>query len=124
MKTISLVGNVGKTAETRTTQNGNKVTSFSLAVSHYDGKENATLWFDVSMWGKRGEAVVQFAQKGAKIAVSGDFSTREYEGKTYLQCNATDFTPCGGKSEGQTHHNSGSDGPQAPARDLDDVIDF
>ena len=123
MQIAHIAGNVGKDAETRSTQSGQKVTSFSLAVSHYTGKENVTIWFDVSMWGKRGEAVAQFAKKGAKLAVSGDFSTREYEGKTYLQVNANDFTPCGEKRDSH-HPNSGQDSYQAPARDLGDEIPF
>lgn len=132
MKNITIGGNVGKDAEVRTTQNGSRVTSFSLGVNHYDGKENQTIWFDVSMWGKRGEAIEQFAKKGAKLCVSGDLSTREYNGKTYLQVNASDFTPMGGKPDNQGGGYSDparqeppdSDQSYAPSRDLEEDLPF
>ena len=138
MKNISIAGTVGKDAETRTTQGGSNVTSWSIAVNGFANGEKTTDWFDVSMWGKRGEQAKQFATKGSKLAVSGEFSTREYNGKTYLQVNASDFTPMGGAGGNQGggnnsgHYESGYGGPsggagsQAPAasRDLDDEIPF
>jgi single-strand DNA-binding protein len=119
MKSITIAGNVGKDAEVRTTQSGSRVTSFSVAVPHYDGKEKTSIWFDVSMWGKRGESVVQFASKGARICVTGDLSTREYNGKTYLQVNASDFSPMGG---GQSSPRGPSSDTAPAPRDLDDSI--
>jgi len=102
MKQITIAGNVGaKPAETRTTQGGNTVTSFSIAVGGYENGEKTTTWFDVSMWGKRGEAAAQFATKGAKMTVTGDLSTREHDGKTYLKIRADNFTPQGGGAERQ-----------------------
>ena len=82
MKNITIAGNVGKGAEQRTTQSGTKDTSWSMAVNPWDGKEAQAMWFDVTVWGKRGEAAAKLATKGAKMAVTGDFSTREYNGKT------------------------------------------
>jgi single-strand DNA-binding protein len=87
----------------RTTQSGHKVASFSVAVNGYANKEKTTDFFDVSIFGARGEAVMQFATKGAKICVTGDLGTREYNGKTYLTVNGNDFTPMGGaQSSGQS----------------------
>ena len=123
MKNISIAGTVGKDAEIRTTQGGNNVTSWSIAVSGYANGEKTTDWFDVSMWGKRGEQAKQFATKGAKMAVSGEFSTREHNGKTYLQLKGTDFTPMGGGNQGGSSGGSGSQAP-APSRDLDDDLPF
>ena len=119
MKQICIAGNVGKPAETRTTQGGASVTSFSIAVGGYENGEKTTTWFDVSMWGKRGEAVAQFATKGAKMTVTGDLSTREYEGKTYLQVKADNFTPQGGGQQ-QGSQQSQGDGYGAPAQGFDD----
>lgn len=96
MKSITIGGNVTKDAEVRTTQSGSKVTSFSIAVNGFANGEKTVDYFEVSLWGKRGENVLQFAKKGAKMCVSGDFATREYNGKTYLTVNASDFTPMGG----------------------------
>ena len=126
MKNITIGGNVTKDAEQRTTQNGSKVTSFSIAVNGYANGEKTTDFFDVSVWGKRGEQCQQFAVKGAKMCVTGDLSTREYNGKTYLQVNASDFTPMGGSQGGQSGGQSGGGYDQSPppSRDLDDSSPF
>lgn len=99
MKSITLAGNCTKDAELRTTQSGSKVAGFSVAVNGFENGEKTSIFFDVSIWGKRGEAVMQFAKKGAKICVTGDLGTREYNGKTYLTVNAHDFTPMGGNQQ-------------------------
>ena len=120
MKQLILAGRIGKNAETRTTQQGDKVTSFSVAVDER-GKEQRTLWFDCSLWGKRGEALAQYLTKGSNVAVSGDLSTREYEGKTYLTVRVNEVTLQGGKTQGQDRQ----PGPQpAPSRDIEDSIPF
>ena len=136
MKNITIAGRVGKTAEQRTTQSGTNVTSWSMAVSHWDGKESQTMWFDVTVWGKRGDAAAKLAAKGAKMCVTGDLSTREYNGKTYLQINASDFTPMGApQGGGNTSGSSGSyqapasdgygaGGQPTPSRELGDEIPF
>jgi single-strand DNA-binding protein len=107
MKTITIAGNLGRDAETRRTQGGDAVTSFSVAVEDRQGKEKRTIWFDVSIWGKRGEALASYLTKGTRVAVAGDLSTREHEGKTYLSVRADQVTLLGGGS-----------GQQAAANDL------
>ena len=99
MKTIIIAGNIGKNAETRATQGGDKVTSWTVAVEERTGQDKRTLWFDCSLWGKRGEVLAQYLAKGSKVAVSGDLSTREYEGKTYLTLRADQVTLMGGKQD-------------------------
>jgi single-strand DNA-binding protein len=100
MKTITIAGNIGKSAETRTTQGGDKVTSWSVAVEERTGKEKSTIWFDCSLWGKRGESLAPYLTKGGKVAVSGDLGKREHEGKTYLTIRADQVTLMGGKPDG------------------------
>lgn len=121
MKTITIAGNIGKDAETRTTQGGDTVTSFNVAVEERTGKEKTTIWFSCSLWGKRGDALVQYLTKGSKVAVSGDLSTREHEGKTYLQVRADQVTLMGGKPDGERRE---PEPKPEPRRDLDDEIPF
>lgn len=125
MKNITIAGSVTKDGEVRRTQTGNSVLGFSIAVNGYANGAKTTDYFDVSLWGKRGEQAEQFAKKGAKMCVSGEFSTREYNGKIYLQVNASDFTPMGG-SGGNDQGGRYSAPPSNPARsrDLDDEIPF
>jgi single-strand DNA-binding protein len=92
MKNITLAGNIGKSAELRSTGNGDKVAGFSLAVDDGFGDKKRTLWFDVSIWGKRAETLAPMLVKGGKVCVSGDLSTREHEGKTYLTVRAAEVT--------------------------------
>lgn len=108
MKNITIAGNCTKDGELRTTPSGNKVANLSVAVNGFENGQKTSLFFDVSMWGKRGEAIMQFAKKGAKISVTGDLGTREHGGKTYLTISASDFTPMGGNQGcGQQQESSG-----------------
>ena len=126
MKNITIAGNCTKDAETRQTQGGQSVTSWAIAVNGFANGEKTSMFFDVQFWGKRGEQAARFAVKGAKMAVTGDLSTREYNGKTYLQVNGSDFTPLGG---GQRNDDAGQGSSQtggygAGASDDTDGIPF
>lgn len=77
MQKITLLGNLGKDPEERLTQNGNKVVSFSLAVSP---RKNQTVWYECQLWGKRielFEKMLPHLKKGSRILVGGDFHTPE-----------------------------------------------
>lgn len=99
MKSITIAGRLTKDATTREA-GSDKVTGFSVAVDDRSGKEKSTLFFDCSMWGKRGETLAQYLTKGSSVTVSGDLGTREYEGKTYLTVRVNDVTLQGGKASG------------------------
>lgn len=128
MKAIVIAGNIGKDAVTRTTQGGDKITGWSVAVEDGFGQNKRTLWFDCSWFGSRGEKVAQYLTKGSKVTVSGDFSTREHEGKTYLQVRVNDVTLQGGGQDRQRddrQQSSQQDGGYGAARsDMDDEIPF
>ena len=96
MKQITIAGGVTRDAELRRTQQGDPVLSFSVAVDDRAGRDKRTIYFDVSLWGKRGEALAQYVTKGSRVAVSGDLSTREHDGKTYLTVRADQVTLLGG----------------------------
>ena len=70
MKQVIIAGNIGRDAEVRTTQNGDKVTSFAVAVSGFR-KADPTTWFDCSIWGNRGEKVAGYIRKGGKTYSGG-----------------------------------------------------
>lgn len=130
MKNITIAGRLTKDAVTREA-GSDKVTGFAVAVVDRSGKEKATIFFDCSLWGKRGESLVQYLTKGSSVTVSGDFGTREYEGKTYFTVRVNDVTLQGGKSnsEGQareTHTTGGGGGSNGfkETYDLSDDIPF
>ena len=81
---ITLIGNLGKDPETRTTPNGNLVSNFSVAVTprRKNGdkwEDGATIWFRVTQWGDSGAHNATQLQKGDKVIVTGLFSMFEYE---------------------------------------------
>lgn len=119
MKQIVISGNVGKDAVLRTTQRGDKVASWSVGVTER-GEEKRTLWFDVSLWGARAEALLPHITKGSKLSVAGELSTREHEGKVYLTIRADQVTLMGGgperSSTAQAAHMA-----QRPALDGDSI---
>lgn len=95
MLNLSLAGNTGRDAEHRTTQGGQELCSFSVGVSVGFGENKSTVWVDVTKWGKGSEGLARILRKGSKVAVSGELSMREHNGKTYLQCRANDVTVLG-----------------------------
>lgn len=126
MKSITIFGNIGKDPVLRTTQQGDKVCGFGVGVQDGFGDNKRTIWFDVSFWGKRGEVIANNCHKGDKICVTGELSTREHDGKTYLTLRGNDFS-FGGKSEGgqrsdQRQQSTDYDAP--PTGNMDDEIPF
>jgi len=128
MKSLTIAGGLGKDAVTRSTQDGDKVTAFSVGVSEGFGDKKRTIWFDVSMWGNRGEKLAQHLTKGSRVVVTGDMSTREHEGKTYLTLRAADVTLMGGgnRETGGGYDQSTARGQHRPPTnaEVDDAIPF
>lgn len=134
MKNITIAGNIGKDAATRQTQGGDSVTGWTVAVEERNGKDKQTLWFDCTLWGKRGEALAQYLTKGGKVAVSGELSKREHEGKVYLTIRADAVTLLGGGEKRDTGgydqspeghgKQSGYGAGGRPGNDMDDEIPF
>jgi single-strand DNA-binding protein len=127
MLLITVAGNTGRDAEHKTTANS-ELCSFPVAVSVGYGENKSTVWVDVTKWGKGTEGLSRILRKGSKVAVSGELSMREHNGKTYLQCRANDVTimgtpgPADGRGESKQPYR---DEPPASSRDdLDDDIPF
>ncbi len=137
MKNITIAGRLTRDAENRTAGSDN-VTGFSVAVDDRQGKEKSTLFFDCNLWGKRGESLSQYLTKGSSVTVSGDLSTREHNGKTYLTVRVADVTLQGGKQQsgddfrgggsgsvaGDDRHGRGQDAGRRAAYDMSDDVPF
>ena len=87
MNNIMLIGNTGRSAESRATQNGGMVT-FSLAVSDRRRNERGeyenirTDWFDCVMYTNTQEGASRFGNAlpaGSKVAVRGEMQSQQYE---------------------------------------------
>jgi len=131
MLILTLAGNTGRDAEHKTTQSGAEMCSFSVGVSTGYGENKATVWVDVTKWGKGAEGLARILRKGSKVAVTGEMSLREHNGKTYVQCRADHVTvqgtPQGGTGGNQQRREpDGSQGHAGGFADdeLDDSIPF
>lgn len=134
MNVFTFSGNLGKDAETRYTNGSNPtpVTSFSVACTSGWGDKQTTTWIRCNAWGERYEKLAQYLTKGKKVCVSGELSTREYEGKTYIELRVNDLDlppksePAGQVTQSQSTGrgnpgNLGSGAPQqASAPDFSD----
>lgn len=92
MITGTIVGRLGRDPETRTTASGKTVTSANVAVDHGWGDRKSTTWVRCSIWNKRGEAFAAHHSKGDGVELAGVLYTREHEGKTYLECDVSDWS--------------------------------
>lgn len=131
MQLTIIAGNIGKDPELRTTNSGDKVLGFSVAVNNgkdKSGNERPATWWDCSVWGKRAESL-GWLSKGMKLTLSGRPSARCYEGKAYMQLSVDQITPHGGgKPKDEAPQDQGSYGEPsgygAGGSAMDDEIPF
>ena len=77
MNKITIIGNLTRDPDTRTTQSGKSVTTFTVAVNRRGGQQEAD-YFRVSAWNQTGEACAKYLSKGSKVAVVGNVSLNTY----------------------------------------------
>ena len=68
---MTIAGNLGRDPEMRYMADGTAVTNFNVAVSDGYGENKTTIWFRVSVWGKRAETANQYLTKGQKVLIEG-----------------------------------------------------
>jgi single-strand DNA-binding protein len=106
---VTLMGNLTRDPELRTTPNGASVCSFSLALNRsYKNSEGnwteATDYIDIVAWGPLGERVAQYLTKGRPALVSGRLQSRSWEQdgqkRSKVEVVAQDVTFLGGPGGG------------------------
>jgi len=88
---VIIMGRIGKDIETRQTQSGQSVCSFSVACSEKwtdknGQKQENTEWINCTAWGKTAENIARFFGKGSEIYLEGKIKTdtkEENGSKTY-----------------------------------------
>lgn len=115
MNVFTGIGRVGRDAELKYTQGGDAILKFSVAVDAGYGDKKATTWLDCAMFGKRGEKLAEHICKGDRIGITGELSTREHEGKTYVQIRLNDLTLLGGKRSSEEPQRGGGRSRPAPS---------
>ena len=128
MLIATAAGALGRDAEYKRSQNDKEYCSFSIATENGFGDRKVTQWVDVSSWGKGSEGLAKLLTKGRTVTVIGELTTREHNGKTYLQIRA-DHVKLG--SGGERQERGGGSGYTPPKRellpvddDLDDSVPF
>ena len=88
---VELLGRVGIDPEMTYTPNGVAVTRLRLATDRYRRNgEDATDWHTVVVWGKQGEAVNRYVEKGQRIYVAGRLVQNSWEGEDGRRRHSTE----------------------------------
>ena len=80
MNKLTIIGNLTRAPELRTTQTGKNVCSFTVAVNRRksaNGQQEAD-FFRVTAWDKLGEHCSKYLDKGKKVAVVGPVKVSTY----------------------------------------------
>jgi single-strand DNA-binding protein len=80
---VVLVGRLTRDAELRYTNSGIAVCKFSLAVNRKkrsgDNWEDEVSFIDIVVWGKQGEAISRYLEKGKQVSVAGELRQSRWE---------------------------------------------
>jgi single-strand DNA-binding protein len=83
LNTVGVVGRLTRDPELRYTPAGEAVCGLRVAVStrtrNGDDWEDRPNFFDVSVWGRNGEAAAENLRKGRRIGVAGRLAWREWK---------------------------------------------
>ena len=130
---VILMGNLTRDVETRTTPSGQSVSNFSLAVTRSWKDQNGqtqdqTSFINCVAWGKVGEIIGQYVQKGAPLLVSGRLDQRSYEDKdgnkrSSVEVVVEDFNFVGGGRGGDDSSTPASRGSSSSNKSNDVVIE-
>lgn len=84
MNRLTIIGNLVRDPETRTTPNDVTVCNFTVAVNRRrrEGQDNPDAdFFSVAAWRQLGENCAKYLKKGRKVAVVGAVSCEAYQGR-------------------------------------------
>jgi len=93
MNKVFMIGRLTKDPETRVTQTGKKVTSFSIALNEGKGAQGNDLvsYFNCSAWEKTADVIENYARKGTKVAIVGRLQNRSWDKPDGTKGYATDI---------------------------------
>ena len=88
MNIICLAGNVSRDAEVKYLSNGDAVASFSVADNM--GKDKGAIFWNCSLFGKRGDSLSPYLKKGTAVTVTGQVTEREWTDKEGIKRKSMD----------------------------------
>jgi len=123
---VILVGRLTRDAELKSIASGQAVCKFSIAVNR--SKKNGEQWedepnfFDVVLWGRRGEALHQYLNKGKLVGIDGELRQDRWQqdgqnrSKVEIVANNIQLLGGGGSSGGGgSFGGGGSSGGGSPS---------
>lgn len=127
---ITLSSILSRDPEMRHLPNGTAVTKFSMPDSIKRGGEETTTWWNCTAFGKLGETINSYCQKGSSICVTGKPSIRQYttkDGETKfsadINVSSFDFNP-GTKKQDEPRQEPKQEARKQQEADFDDDIPF
>lgn len=110
LNVVALMGRLVADPELKTTQSGNSVCTFRIAVDRGyvpQGEERQADFITVTAWRKTAEFICKYFQKGSLIAIEGRLQTRQYQDKSGNNRTATEVIAaevgfCGSKAADKT----------------------
>ena len=94
---VKLIGNLGRDPETKTFDDGNSTTTFSMATSDSwkdkgtGEKKEKTEWQRCVCWRQLATIANSYLKKGSKVYVSGQLQTRQYTDKSGVEKYSTEI---------------------------------
>jgi single-strand DNA-binding protein len=124
MQIITISGNLGRDAELRSTQNGDKVLSFSVGVRQGFDRDTKSEWFRCLVWGKRAESISQYLLKGVRVSVVGTLKIGEYQGRPQYDVSVNEVEWERRQGDAPHQQSRGGGGGSTFDADLDDSVPF
>ena len=118
----NFIGRLGRDPETRYTQSGKAVASFSLACSEKRGGEESTEWVNIVAWEKLAEICGQYLTKGSLVFISGRMQTRKWQDQNgndryTTEIVAREMKMLDSRGGGDRSASAGADGAAPPMGD-------
>lgn len=151
MNKAQIIGNLGRDPETRQTNNGRPVCTFSVATSEKwkdrdtGEKREQTEWHRIVIFGPLAEIAGKYLKKGSKVYLEGKLTTRKWTDNNGVERYTTEIVlsgpqasmeMLGSRGEGggggghadspydRDYGGGGGQAQQGGAEDLDDEIPF
>lgn len=124
INSVILVGRLTRDAELKYTSSGTPVCKFAIAVNRK--KRSGEQWsdeasfFDIVLWGRFGETMSQYLQKGKQVAVQGELRQNRWEqdgqSRSKVEIVASTMQLLGGNGGGSGSGSFGGSGSQSSPR--------
>lgn len=121
MSLMTITGRLGRDAELKTTTNGTKVLSFSIADDIGWGDKKRTQWIGCALFGDRAEKLAQYMTKGSMVECYGVPSARAWKNKDGEPQASLELTVSEVKLHGGGSKDAGPVADRAKATRRDDM---